>query len=811
MGNASTKERSISPPHGGHHNYSSTNLSRRGRQNRDEDNGGPSSSASQGRMSTPLLGEESYSTRSRSRHNLESTLFGLGVGSREQRERDREAERESREQRKAEKEKERLKERERSMREESVDGGLLVTQGVYTGVEDFKDRIVRHLMIDRRLAPFFKGLPDHESSWTDAQLVAAVKGLPIPPAHQEPRVEDSSRFLAPQRSSSNEVNLTVPIALRSRAQSCSSDVSNRSASSLTPTFGFSSNRARSKTMSISSPRNPTLTAVAGPVETNNPSKTVDGRPIEAVLYKDAIECPICFLYYPPYLNKTRCCDQEICSECFVQIKRADPHLPEHHDGDNSGIAVNADQLISEPATCPFCVEPNFGVTYTPPPFRRGLIYANSTSNAVASGATNTNASSTSLLAAPTTAATGKRRSIVPASSPDVVTTDQIRPDWVQKLAAARSHAARRAAAATALHTAAYLMGSHSAGSGSGSGSGSGGAFSTRRLMRRAVREGGGSGGSETPSPAHSGTGTPRGDGGSQAFGGLTSLASFTERNGGAGSSRSGPSTEERLAALGLPLGSFGPSSNSGGGSGLLGIPSGGPGNRRSRMVDLEEMMLMEAIRLSLAEEEERKKREEKEAKRKEKEEKEKEKAAKRGSSLFSFSSSGSGSAAVEGKGKSVDRTNFARPSGYPGPSSASSLAVASTSSLQIPTVASSSDSSSFASFQRESGDEERRSMEETGGENACSGLESMFNFRSLAEMIVEEEGNNGGAKNFEREQSSHVEDVGKSAIEERIAPVTESPRTGEPELVTRQVVLSPELEDKQLEVTAENLRSEQMA
>ena len=41
----------------------------------------------------------------------------------------------------------RLKERERSMREEHVDGGYLVTQGVYTGVEDFDKPIVRQLMV----------------------------------------------------------------------------------------------------------------------------------------------------------------------------------------------------------------------------------------------------------------------------------------------------------------------------------------------------------------------------------------------------------------------------------------------------------------------------------------------------------------------------------------------------------------------------------------------------------------------------------------------------------------------------------------
>ena len=41
----------------------------------------------------------------------------------------------------------RLKERERSMREEGVDGGYLVTQGVYVGTEDFSKPVVRQLMV----------------------------------------------------------------------------------------------------------------------------------------------------------------------------------------------------------------------------------------------------------------------------------------------------------------------------------------------------------------------------------------------------------------------------------------------------------------------------------------------------------------------------------------------------------------------------------------------------------------------------------------------------------------------------------------
>ena len=81
-----------------------------------------------------------------------STLFGL----RQEGERERdvgslEARREAKAEREARRiERERVareKERERSMREEHVDGGYLVTQGVYTGVEDYSKPTVRQLMV----------------------------------------------------------------------------------------------------------------------------------------------------------------------------------------------------------------------------------------------------------------------------------------------------------------------------------------------------------------------------------------------------------------------------------------------------------------------------------------------------------------------------------------------------------------------------------------------------------------------------------------------------------------------------------------
>jgi hypothetical protein len=53
-----------------------------------------------------------------------------------------------REARKIAKEREARKiERDKSIKEESLDGGFLVTMGVYTGPEDFSKPIVRQLMV----------------------------------------------------------------------------------------------------------------------------------------------------------------------------------------------------------------------------------------------------------------------------------------------------------------------------------------------------------------------------------------------------------------------------------------------------------------------------------------------------------------------------------------------------------------------------------------------------------------------------------------------------------------------------------------
>jgi hypothetical protein len=357
---------------------------------------------------------------------------------------------------------------------------------------------------------------------------------------------------------------------------------------------------------------------------------INGQPIEAYLYKHASECPICFLYYPPYLNKTRCCDQPICSECFVQIRRPDPHPPEHADPSDPNppapppSGTDEYMLVSEPATCPFCKQPEFGITYDPPPYRRGLTYANQLNGHPLANVSSAMSSSSSLNSQG--AQNRRRTTSLGANSPGVITTDRIRPDWAKKLADARAHALRRAAAATALHNAAYVLGSVDGG----------GRFQLGRRRRTFF-------GPEGDSPAGINLGN---------VGALLAAA---------GQERHNARTQEQE-------------------HGSDDLFPGRGSSRRGRIEDIEELMMMEAIRMSLAEEERRKEKEEKEAAKKatkeaKKEEKQRQKDAKkagktsRKSSMYplvvndssgSQLTTGESSAVGAAKGKAIDRSGIAQ-------------------------------------------------------------------------------------------------------------------------------------------------------
>lgn len=353
---------------------------------------------------------------------------------------------------------------------ETVDGGYLQPHGVYSGAHDFDYPIVRKLILDRRLAPFYKGLQDYKKTWTDAELLEAIKSSPLPASDSTP----------------------TDIALRN-------SLNDKKSSQLASGSSIKSNSSSSDNVS------------ANTIKPTSSDYVISDAELIA-LYRDVIECPICFLFYSNRLNLTRCCEQPICTECFVQIQRKPPHYPEEdEDEEVSGTLDEQEarnqlkqmekELISVPACCPFCLTPEMGITYTPPRVRTGLASAKGKLLSIVNEST---LSSDSIAIADDDKISGEenmlmsssldtpsplleRRGSLAATNPEVVTTDQIRPEWALRLAAARAYTARKSATASAIHASAFNPQALANRDDSRSGSSSSGTSASAGASRRATR------------------------------------------------------------------------------------------------------------------------------------------------------------------------------------------------------------------------------------------------------------------------------------------------------------------------------------
>ncbi|KAI8341813.1 hypothetical protein BC941DRAFT_414554 [Chlamydoabsidia padenii] len=244
--------------------------------------------------------------------------------------------------------------------QEQVDFGTVFPNGLYsTTPQDFDSRVLRQLINTRKLSPFYQGLPDAP------EQVTATSLLPKP---------------QPSTSLSTSPTPNVSQQVRPRSASNRSDKMQR------------------------------------PIEPSHAEKV---KIQKAMLYNDAVECPICFLYYPPNINYSRCCDQPICTECFIQIHRPtdDP---------------------SSPATCPFCLEANYGVTYTAPPWSekdkpkrlRSFSSSSSLSTSYSSPPAPPSAGARHTTSGLSDGFKPRRKSIS-HTHPNVVLIDHIRPNWTK--------------------------------------------------------------------------------------------------------------------------------------------------------------------------------------------------------------------------------------------------------------------------------------------------------------------------------------------------------------------------------------------
>ncbi|KAK8869892.1 hypothetical protein IAR55_000460 [Kwoniella newhampshirensis] len=254
---------------------------------------------------------------------------------------------------------------------------------------DYSKSVVTRLILDGKLAPFYRGLEDFEEDWTEEQVWRAL--TETREKDYEDGVENSfTEKLNEEREGGGAIG------------------------SVAKKIGIQ----RSK-------------------QNRREGEKEERERKEKQVYLNSLECPICFLNYPPNINTSRCCQQPVCTECFVQIRRSEATIT---------------HIESEPACCPFCMETDFGVIYerpltplaslsdtalgtTPEPNESGFSQALSLgSDADLSVGPGMN---------PKMKETVRRKS-VSSKAAEVVTIDEIRPDWETKLNAVKAAAARRA-------------------------------------------------------------------------------------------------------------------------------------------------------------------------------------------------------------------------------------------------------------------------------------------------------------------------------------------------------------------------------
>ncbi|KAL6929879.1 hypothetical protein ACO0SA_001283 [Hanseniaspora valbyensis] len=330
--------------------------------------------------------------------------------------------------------------------DECVDGGYLAPYGVHDDETklDYDDTVVRQLIIDRKLQPFYLPLEDYEEDeLSDEDLLKILNSTLL---HQ-PYADTLEKF----------ENLPGVNGLTTEELNNSDNIDNYIDSSLSKnekkiqkSLIFTSRLYKRKNLWQQKENERFLDAKAGGLGCS----MVPNKNLLLDLYRNGDECPICFLYYPKNFNVSRCCQQPICSECFVQIKRKDPHYKNNHDDNNNNNNIidqsedTSEALVSECACCPYCATPDFGVTYEPPVMikRSGLNTEVLPSNYQRTENINSDSSNVSK-----SVNTRPRTSSLPVNHESVVTSDMIRPDWETNLLKAKLRLKKRFAKANTIH------------------------------------------------------------------------------------------------------------------------------------------------------------------------------------------------------------------------------------------------------------------------------------------------------------------------------------------------------------------------
>lgn len=339
--------------------------------------------------------------------------------------------------------------------DECCDGGFLAPFGCYNFDKlDYNIDIVRNLIIERKLAPFYTPLQDFDETWSREEIIKIVDGLPLHATFEENLEEFEDVPIGDLKKPNFDHLIDKNLSKREQRRQHSKI--------------FRARLYRKRLIWQETANESFLEDKVDSKQNKIKNKYLPSDDLKYSLYKNGMECPICFLYIPGPLNYSKCCQQPICTECFVQIKRSEPHFPHEEVDPTKPItddnSKDPNLLISEPANCPYCATPNFSITYAPPTSRRTGIGGIPPSDYREGGQNEMEKEELSIqekeckenlgLSTSVSQSEDKPRD---ATNVNVITSDDIRPDWETNLKKERSRLAKRAANATAIHVSNQLV------------------------------------------------------------------------------------------------------------------------------------------------------------------------------------------------------------------------------------------------------------------------------------------------------------------------------------------------------------------
>jgi hypothetical protein len=185
-----------------------------------------------------------------------------------------------------------------------IDGGHLHPQGLYAlrpvAQQDYSGIVVKGLIVEKKLAPFYRGLEDYEEEWGEEEVITALKEVRASQAVQAEAEAAATAAVAASGTSSSGAPGGVDELGSTPGTSSPGGSTSGGGGSSSITAGSIKKGLKSAVSGVVTHKSALTTAAAQKEkeERERESRQVDlgeRERKEARAYRGAVECPICFL------------------------------------------------------------------------------------------------------------------------------------------------------------------------------------------------------------------------------------------------------------------------------------------------------------------------------------------------------------------------------------------------------------------------------------------------------------------------------------------------------------------------------------